>query len=294
MRANLSVLSKRPHGQAVDLFAQLPADFLPCPMCRTYYGTLIRTEVQRSPCIARGDVGDFPWYPQPHMSDSLFHEAIFLERKNRFLALLEVDGHVEGVHLPNSGRLSELLIPGARALVREKPGLIRKTAYDLWGMENGGIWVCVDARHANDLFVRGLQQGLFGELAGHSSVRREVTYGTARLDFAVTTPSKNHLVEVKSCTLVEDGCALFPDAPTERGTKHLKLLTTAAEEGASAGIAFMVQRDDARIFSPHQQADPAFAVSLRRAVERGVWVAACAFEIGRGTVGGGRRLPVVL
>lgn len=226
------------------------------------------------------------------MSQSRFREAIFVERRNRFLVLVEVNGKLEGAHLPNSGRLGELLIPGTKALIREIFHDGRKTPYDLWGIYTGDIWVCVDARHANDLFLRALHQGLIHELRGFSSVEREVAFGRGRLDFVVNKREGRHLVEVKSVTLVPEGVALFPDAPTERGRRHLETLAMAAKRGERGGIAFMVQRGDASSFSANKAVDPGFAGALQEAASNGVWVAACKFEIGRGWVGKGERIPV--
>jgi sugar fermentation stimulation protein A len=228
------------------------------------------------------------------MHHSQWIEAIFAERRNRFLIMVEVNGHLEKAHLPNSGRLRELLIPGAKALIKKvnRPG--RKTAYDLWGIYTGTIWVCVDAHHANDLFLQALNQDLIGELRGFSTVEREVPFGTGRLDFCFDKGGERHLVEVKSVTLVRAGKALFPDAPTERGKRHLEELTAAAQRGEKAGVTFIVQRGDAVSFSPNTEQDPIFASALQEAISQGVWIAACSFEIERERIGRGERIPIVL
>ncbi len=197
-------------------------------------------------------------------------------------------------HLPNSGRLRELLVPGATALVREVSQQGRKTPYDLWGIYTGKNWVCVDARYANDLFLKALRQGLIEKLKWYTSVDKEVNFGPRRLDFTVKKGGNRHLIEVKSVTLVREGIALFPDAPTVRGRKHLELLTKAAKRGQKGGVVFIVQRKDAHSFSPNKETDPAFATALHKAASQGIWVVACKFEIKKGWVGRGERIPVVL
>ena len=227
------------------------------------------------------------------MSSGL-REAVFLERLNRFLVRVRTDGRAEEAHLPNSGRLRELLVPGARALLRETwhPG--RKTKYNLWAVHTGKIWVCVDAQHANDLFLRVVHQDLIVELEGVVTVRREVPFNGIRVDFLIGTAGDSHAVEVKSVTLVRDGVALFPDAPTNRGRRHLEALIRAVEKGQRGGVGFMVQRSDATSFAPNGLTDPDFAAGLRMAARKGVWVAACKFEVGRGWVGAGEPIPVTL
>ena len=223
-------------------------------------------------------------------------EAIFLRRLNRFLVSVQVDGCLEEAHLPNSGRLRELLVPGVPALVRDSwdPGRNRKTKYTMWGVHTGTTWVCVDAQHANDLFLRALQQGLLAELKGIVAVKREVLYGMNRVDFLFDTGEERCPVEIKSVTLVRDGVALFPDAPTERGRQHFEVLIRAAAKGQRAGIGFMVQRSDATSFSPNTLTDPGFAATLWEAVRKGVWMAACKFEIGQGWIGRAERISVML
>lgn len=200
--------------------------------------------------------------------------ATFIKRDNRFRATIQVEGHPVRAHLPNSGRLRELLVPGRRVLLAaaQTPG--RLTSYDLLMVDLDGTLVSVDARMPGHLLYEALQSGRFGEFAGYAEAQREVTYGQSRLDLALEggPDGGRCFIEAKSVTLVEDGVALFPDAPTQRGRRHLGELARARAEGHRAAVVFVVQRDDATSFSPHDEADPAFGQALREAAQAGVEV----------------------
>ena len=193
----------------------------------------------------------------------------FLRRPNRFIAevVVKKDGLSQEVkaHVPNTGRMRELLVFGAAVKLAYAPSPKRKTDYTLLAVEYGGVWVCVHATMANALafaYVQGLP--------GIENVRREVAYRHSRFDLAFTSEGKNCLWEVKSANLVVDGCAMFPDAPTERGAKHLEELMAALNEGYQAGVFFVVQREDAAFFAPNSATDPVFAALLRRGKMRGL------------------------
>ena len=223
---------------------------------------------------------------------SEFQRGTFEERLNRFLVSVRVEGKTERAHLPNSGRLKELLVRGRRVLLVPSRSRGRKTPFDLWGVEGDRGWVCVDSRMANNLFVRALRSGLIPEFRGDEEVEREVTLSGRRIDFLLRQGGKGYWVEVKSVTLVKGDLALFPDAPTQRGTEHLRLLTSLRERGEGAGVFFIIQRGDARAFSPNDETDPQFASSLKDAAARGVLVGAISFQVGRGWIGEGRRVPI--
>jgi sugar fermentation stimulation protein A len=191
-------------------------------------------------------------------------------RLNRFAVRVEVDGVEAAAHLANSGRLGELLQPGTPALVRRAPEGPRKTAYDLALVWYAGGWVSVDARLPNAVVGEALRQGTLAPFRGYTAVRREVRYGACRLDFVLEGPEGRCLLEAKSVTLVEEGRALFPDAPTERGARHVRTLTAARLAGERAAVLFLIQRPDARTFSPHPTADPALSAALREARDAGV------------------------
>ncbi len=197
-----------------------------------------------------------------------------IQRVNRFVVAVEVGGEVVHAHLANSGRLHELMFPGAPVLLTPRPRVGRKTGLDLALVYVDGVWVSADARLPNRLVMEAVEEGRLGALAGLRVVRREPIFGGARLDLLLGGPQGQVLVEAKSVTLVEGGMALFPDAPTLRGRRHLQALMEALRQGLGAAVIFVVQREDAQAFSPHHGADPAFARALGEAHRSGVMVLA--------------------
>ena len=164
-------------------------------------------------------------------------EGRFVARDNCFRVTVDVAGQRVWAHLPNSGRLGELLVLGRRVLLVERPGAQRKTGYDLSLVEADENWVSLDARLPNDLVEEALRVGRLAPLAGYSTVRREVSFGRSRLDFLLEAAGRPPcLVEVKSVTLVADGLGCFPDAVTLRGRRHLGELAEAVEMGYRAEV----------------------------------------------------------
>jgi len=220
-------------------------------------------------------------------------EGRFIRRENRFLATVCVAGQSCGAHVASSGRMRELLVTGASVWLRPafRPG--RKTAYDLALVERGDTLVSVDARLPNHLYSEAWHRG---EVLGGGSGRllQERTRGASRLDFCATVGASRRWIEVKSVTLVRDGVALFPDAPTTRGTKHLMELAEARADGASSAVAFVVQRSDAELFAPNWEADSAFCETLLGASLRGVVVEAYACQVSVHGVVIDRSLPIAL
>lgn len=205
----------------------------------------------------------------------------FVRRDNRFRVQVQLQGRVEAAHLPNSGRLGELLVPGrkvwlAPADLRHSPA--RRTAYDLALVEFAGRLVSVDARLPGRLVAQALRHGQLPGFESYTTVQAEVRLGESRLDFRLTagTETPPCWIEVKSVTLIDPGAdtARFPDAPTLRGQRHLRELVKAVEKGDRAAVIFVVQRDDARRFAPHDKADPAFGQILRQAARAGVEIQA--------------------
>ena len=206
----------------------------------------------------------------PHLE-----EGHFISRLNRFAALVEVAGREEMVHVANSGRLRELFEPGRRMLLAPAPGEHRKTRYDLALVDLGHTLVSADARLPNGLVAEALGKGALAPFSEFPEVRREVTFGESRLDLMLESATGRCYLETKSVTLVEDdGVALFPDAPTTRGVKHLHTLIQVAAEGHRAGVIFVVQRSDAGCLRPHDSSDPEFGAALREAKAAGVEVRA--------------------
>ena len=200
--------------------------------------------------------------------------ATFVRRLNRFAALCRVDGGDVLAHVPNSGRLGELFVSGASCLLVQpaRLGAARKTSCDLALVRYGGVWVCVDARLPARLFAEAVKRGVVAPFSGMSAARFEVTYADSRLDLLLDGPSGQCLVETKCMTLVRDGLALFPDAPIQRGRRHVGTLAQAVQSGLRAAVVFVIQRTDAEAFAPNDATDMGFGDALRRAAKRGVEV----------------------
>jgi sugar fermentation stimulation protein A len=224
-----------------------------------------------------------------------WREGRFVARDNRFRVTIEIDGQQVWAHLPNSGRLGELLLPGRRAMLIERHSPGRLTHFDLAMIQAEGQWVSMDARLPNDLVEEALRAGRLSALAGYTRLKREVTYGASRLDFSLAADGcPPCLLEVKSVTLIVDGLACFPDAVTTRGRRHVEELVVALAEGYRAVVVFVVQRPDAEGFRPHDESDPDFGRALRWAVRQGVEVYAYACRVEPGCVEIDRPLPVHL
>lgn len=199
-------------------------------------------------------------------------EARFLARLNRFSVLVTIGKRKTIAHIANSGRLRELLLIGNRVWIRFAHREGRKTSYDLVLVDSGGSLVSIDAQLPNALVHHAWITGSLPQFEGYTSLAREVNYGHSRLDMMLKGPMGLCYIETKSVTLVVDGVALFPDAPTIRGRKHVASLKLALMEGHRAAVIFVVQRADATSFSPNIVADPDFGLTLRDAVGAGVEV----------------------
>ena len=218
-------------------------------------------------------------------------QATFKARPNRFLGLAELKGEEVECFVPNPGRLGELLLPDARVYLKPAEGEARKTHFDLALVENSGGLVSVDSRVPNAVVGEALDAGLLPEFSGYRVERREPRFGDSRLDFQLTDGRHSALVEVKSCTLVVDGVALFPDAPTRRGTRHLRRLVDALGSGRSA-IIFLIQRGDTETLRPNRGTDPAFAEALKEAQLKGVEAYAYDSKVTLEGITINRRVPV--
>lgn len=197
--------------------------------------------------------------------------GVFLERPNRFLVMVKIEEAVVSSFLPNPGRLGELLFPGSEVLLSEvSVKRHRKTKYDLIGVILDDQVVSVDTRVPNRLVLEALRNRELDEFLEYNVIRPEYRYSHSRIDFFLANDVERCLLEVKSCTLVVEGVAIFPDAPTERGRRHLSELIKAKREGWRACILFVVQRSDAQRFAPNDATDPAFGALLRKAVKEGI------------------------
>ena len=194
-------------------------------------------------------------------------EAVFLDRPNRFVARVSLAGETVTVHVKNTGRCRDLLVPGVRVILTPGTAAGRKTPYDLVAVyKNGGTLFNIDSQAPNRVVGEWLQLQPFDE------VRQEVTVGRSRIDFAMKKGGDDFLLEVKGCTLEKEGVGWFPDAPTERGVKHLRELKEAAGRGVRCVVAFVMQAEGLRIVYPNRETHPAFADALAEAEAAGVRV----------------------
>ena len=195
----------------------------------------------------------------------------FVRRLNRFAAEVLIDGKKEKVHVKNTGRLRELLLPGAKVTLQKASDPNRKTAYDLISVYKSGLeWINIDSLVPNKL----MKQYLMG--LDFDMVKPEFTFGNSRFDFYMERDGEKYLTEVKGCTLAADlerGTGLFPDAPTERGVKHLDELTAAAKKEYHCQAAFVIQMNGIHTVLPNDDTHPEFGQALRRAAKAGVQVA---------------------
>jgi sugar fermentation stimulation protein A len=218
----------------------------------------------------------------------------FARRLNRFAALVRVGGAEERVHVRNSGRLRELLTPGRAVLLEPARGEGRRTRFTLALVRAAHGYVSVDAHLPNAIVEAALRQRAVPGFRDAHFVRREPAMGRRRADFLVTRGIQVCLVEVKSVTLVVEGVALFPDAPTARGRAHLEHLMAARRRGSGAVVLFVIQRSDALAFAPNHETDPLFADALRRAARAGVCIRAMVCRVTRRGVWLDRSVPVRL
>lgn len=221
----------------------------------------------------------------------------FVKRINRFVCLVDFGvGRPVLVHVPSSGRMEELLVPGARVIVEPFPEDGKhKTRGRLTRVSHRGKhWVSIDSHLPNRLMEKAIGQGVLPEFADLEDLRREVAFGGSRLDFSFRRHGKLGFMEVKSVTLVEGGIALFPDAPTLRGTRHVKELADAAQEDYQAYLIFVIQRADARLFSPNWTRDPDFAQAVSEAMDIGTTVLAYDCSVTPADVALRGPVPVVL
>lgn len=198
--------------------------------------------------------------------------ARFLARPNRFIAQVELDGREETVHVKNTGRCRELLLPGRTVYLEKSGNPGRKTAYDLIGVDKNGLLINMDSQAPNKVFAEWAGAGHFRE--GLTLLRPESVWGNSRFDFYWERREEKGFVEVKGCTLEEDGLAMFPDAPTQRGVKHLLELAAARRAGYHCTVCIVIQMKGCRAFCPNERTHPAFGQALREAHDAGVEILA--------------------
>ncbi len=224
------------------------------------------------------------------MEYSNIKKARFISRPNRFIANVEIDGKPEIAHVKNTGRCRELLIENAEVYVWESDNEKRKTKYDLIAVRKGSRLINIDSQAPNRIFYEWLlEENLFKNV---SLIQPEKKYMNSRFDFYVEADGKKVFVEVKGVTLEEDGIARFPDAPTERGIKHLRELVKAKKDGFDAWVVFIVQMENAKFFEPNYKTHRQFGLELEKAANSGVNVLALECEVTEKTVTAKSPIPV--
>ena len=195
-------------------------------------------------------------------------KGIFIDRPNRFIANVEIEGKKEVVHVKNTGRCRELLIPGAKVYVQEFQNTNRKTKFDLIGVCKGSDLYNIDSQAPNKVIGEWiLNSKYFGDI---KLIKPECKYGDSRFDFYIEADNRKIFVEVKGVTLKENGILMFPDAPTQRGVKHINELCKCVENGYEAYVCFVVQAEKAEYFTPNKRTHPEFAEALKTARDKGV------------------------
>ncbi|MEE1312482.1 MAG: DNA/RNA nuclease SfsA [Lachnospiraceae bacterium] len=218
--------------------------------------------------------------------------GIFIRRPNRFLAHVEIEGKEEICHVKNTGRCKELLIPGTKVYVQRHNNPNRKTKFSLIGVQKENLLINMDSQAPNQAVLEWINRG--GLFSNPSFIKREKTYGNSRFDLYVEYEGKKAFIEVKGVTLEEDGIAKFPDAPTERGIKHIEELIRCQNDGYEAYLLFVIQMKGIKYFSPNDHTHAEFGNTLRKASASGVHIIAMDCNITPDTMEIDQEIPVVL
>lgn len=228
--------------------------------------------------------------------DKNIYEGIFIERPNRFNAKVLLNGEELTVHVPNTGRCREILKEGTKIFLREELNPTRKTKYDLIAAMKGDILINIDSQIPNKVVNEALLNRKIDTLHKYSKIKREKTYGKSRFDFKLSTEDEkeNYFLEVKGVTLEDNGHRMFPDAPTERGARHILELIEAKKEGYGAGILFLVQLDNVETFSPNDERDPEFGRALRLARENGVDIMVYNCKVDKNMIEINQKIDIIL
>ena len=217
--------------------------------------------------------------------------GVFLSRPNRFIAHVVIDGREEVVHVKNTGRCRELLPAGAEVWCQRAQNPGRKTKFDLITVRKGARLINMDSQAPNAAAREWLENGGLGAV---ENLRAETFHGDSRLDFSFTQDGRQCFLEVKGVTLETDGVCAFPDAPTDRGAKHLRGLAEAAKAGFGAYVLFVIQMADVKYLHPNDATDPNFGAALREAAASGVTVLAVDCAVTEDSMAIGKEVPVVL
>ena len=226
------------------------------------------------------------------MTYNNIHSGIFLRRSNRFVAEVEINGKVELCHVKNTGRCAELLLHGTNVCINKSGNLNRATAYDLVVVYKGGRLVNIDSTAPNKAFLRHLQEKNFVPEA--TLIKPEAKHGGSRFDFYVEAGERKILIEVKGVTLENDGIALFPDAPTQRGVRHVEHLARVVLDGYEAYVVFIIQMAQIQHFEPNYAMHKEFGAALEKAYNAGVKIHAFDCEVTPNAMKISSSVPVIL
>lgn len=223
----------------------------------------------------------------------------FVKRLNRFEGIVEISGREELVHIPNTGRCREILFAGAKVILEIRESKIRKTPYELIMVYKGDMLISIDSQAPNRVVEEAARKGLIKDIGDYGYVKREVFYKNSRFDLFLKRTEESGkedscFIEVKGVTLETDGVAMFPDAPTERGARHLRELAEARQEGYRAAVIFLVQMERIKYFTPNAVMDGQFAEALAAAQKNGVEVLSYSCRVSENSIVIGDSIPVVL
>lgn len=221
--------------------------------------------------------------------------ATFIHRPNRFQAFVDIDGIETMVHVPNTGRNKEILVPGYTVILREESNPLRKTKYDLIAGYKGKKLINIDSQIPNKVVEEALKEGKVEVLKKYTNIKREKTFGNSRFDFKLEDEKgQEYYLEIKGVTYEENGKTSFPDAPTDRGRKHLLELVEVKESGRGAGVLFLIQMEDVDYFTPFDERDKAFGEALRYAKYCGIDVFAYDCRVGENYITLNKSVEIIL
>lgn len=209
-------------------------------------------------------------------------EGIFICRPNRFIAHVELDGEIKVCHVKNTGRCKELLVEGRRVILEKSGNPLRKTEYDLVSVYKGDKLINIDSQAPNKIFGEWLEKSDFFKNVG--LIRPETAYKNSRFDYYIEADGRKIFAEIKGATLENNGVVMFPDAPTERGVKHIEELCDAVSNGFDAYVFFIIQMKDCKYFKPNETTHPKFAKALLSAREKGVKIYALNCDVGESSI----------
>ncbi|NLW41255.1 MAG: DNA/RNA nuclease SfsA [Tissierellia bacterium] len=221
-------------------------------------------------------------------------EAIFINRPNRFIANVVIDGKLEKVHVKNTGRCKEILTEGTRVYLEKANKPNRRTRYSLISAYKGDLLINIDSQVPNEVVYSSIRENKIEELIDVDILKKEVNYRGSRFDLYYEKGDEKGFIEVKGVTLEIDGLSLFPDAPTERGTRHIREIIQSVEEGYNSYIFFLVQIPEIKFFKPHEEMDKAFSHALLEAKEKGVNILAYNSLVTKDEILLGQRIKVLI